>query len=271
MSNKPVVYKQGHHEAVLRSHSWRTAQNSAAYLLSSLKPDMKILDVGCGPGTITIDLATLVPDGHVTGVENVPDPLGSARAAAAQRGVTNVDFAIGDIHALNFPDGTFDVVHAHQVIQHVGDPVHALKEMRRVTKPGGIVAFREADFSTQTWYPDVEGLKEWQELGLKVSRANGGEPDAGRRLHAWAREAGFDREKMTVTAGVWCFVTEEDRAWWSGMWADRVVAESFSNVAVGNGFATKEKLIELSQVWKKWGAEKDGWWVLVHGEILCRV
>src|SRR6478609_8621962 len=73
-----AVYTHGHHESVLRSHTWRTAANSAAYLLGSLKPHMQILDIGCGPGTITADLAELVPDGRVTAVDHAPGILDQA-------------------------------------------------------------------------------------------------------------------------------------------------------------------------------------------------
>ena len=96
-----AVYTHGHHESVLRSHTWRTAANSAAYLLGSLKPRMRILDIGCWPGTITADLAALVTDGHVTGVDRAPAVLAQARATAAQRGLDNVDFAVADVQALD--------------------------------------------------------------------------------------------------------------------------------------------------------------------------
>src|SRR4051794_25366866 len=225
-----AVYTHGHHESVLRSHTWRTAANSAAYLLGSLKPHMKILDIGCGPGTITADLAALVPDGHVTGVDHAPGILDQARATAAERGLTNVDFTVADVHALDHPDDTFCVVHAHQVLQHVGDPVQALREMVRVTKPGGIVAVRDSDYSAMTWYPEVAGMDDWRELYLRVTRANGGDPNAGRRLHAWARRAGFDPADVTVTTGTWCYHTPEERSWWSELWADRTVSSVYARL-----------------------------------------
>lgn len=181
MPQETAVYTHGHHESVLRSHTWRTAANSAGYLLDSVKPHMRILDIGCGPGTITADLAALVPDGQVTGLEYAPGVLAQARATAAGRGLDNVSFAVGDVHALDYPDDTFCVVHAHQVLQHVGDPVQALREMRRVTKPGGLVAVRDADYSAMTWYPEVAGMADWQRLYLRVARANGASrtPGAG--------------------------------------------------------------------------------------------
>jgi len=271
MPQESAVYTHGHHESVLRSHSWRTAANSAAYLLSSLRPNMHILDIGCGPGTITIDLAALVPQGQVIGLEYAPDVLEQARVTAAERGITNVQFVVGDVHSLNYPDDTFDVVHAHQVLQHVGDPIQALREMRRVTKPGGIVANRESDYMAMTWYPEVNGMTNWQKLYERVARSNGGEPNAGRRVHAWAQQAGFDWASITATASTWCYQTPEERAWWSGSWADRTIASSFARTAVDRGYATKEELDRIAQVWREWGEKEDGWFAVLHGEIICRV
>src|ERR1700758_3076475 len=128
----PEVYTHGHHGSVLRSHRWRTAENSAAYLLPHLSPDAKVLDVGCGPGTITADLADRVPRGHVTGIDAAQEVIDQAAEAVGDR--ANLKFATGDVYALDYPDDSFDIVHAHQVLQHLGDPVRALAEMRRVTR-----------------------------------------------------------------------------------------------------------------------------------------
>jgi ubiquinone/menaquinone biosynthesis C-methylase UbiE len=270
ISQKSATYTHGHHESVLRSHTWRTATNSAAYLLPHLKPYMKILDVGCGPGTITIDLATLVPQGKVIGLEYAPTVLDQARATATQRGVTNINFEVGDVHNLKYEDDTFDIVHAHQVLQHVADPIQALKEMRRVTKPGGIVAVRDVNFSSICWYPETDGMKEWHETYLKVARGNGGDPDAGRKLHAWARKAGFDRSQVTASASCWLYCTPEERHWWSELWADRTVASSFRDSALKHEDITEEDLQGLARAWRKWGREEDGWICFMNGEILCR-
>ncbi|GHB16382.1 hypothetical protein GCM10010377_02510 [Streptomyces viridiviolaceus] len=263
-----AVYTHGHHESVLRSHTWRTAENSAAYLLGSLKPHMRILDIGCGPGTITADLAALVPDGHVTGVDRAPEILDRARATAAGRGLGNVDFAVADVHALDYPDDTFCVVHAHQVLQHVGDPVQALREMKRVARPNGFIAVRDSDYGAMTWYPASPGMDDWLDLYRRVARANGGEPDAGRRLRSWALRAGLT--DITATSGTWTFATPEEREWWSGLWADRTVASSYAERAVGGGHATPERLRAVSAAWREWGNREDGWFSVLHGEILCR-
>src|SRR5581483_6819454 len=176
-----MVYTHGHHESVLRSHRWRTADNSAAHLLPHLRPGLSLLDVGCGPGTITVDLAARVAPGRVTAVELTAEALGLARTEVAARGIDTVDFAVADVHALDLPDDGFDVVHA--------DPVRALTEMRRVCRPGGVVAARDGDYAAFAWYPAVPALDEWLALYRQAARANGGEPDAGRRLLSWARAA----------------------------------------------------------------------------------
>ncbi|MFE6133373.1 methyltransferase domain-containing protein [Streptomyces sp. NPDC056437] len=268
MPQETAVYTHGHHESVLRSHTWRTAANSAAYLLDELQPGMRILDIGCGPGTITADLAALVPEGRVTGVDLAADIVKRAGELAAERGLGNTDFTVADVHALDFPDDSFDVVHAHQVLQHVGDPVQALREMRRVCRPGGTVAARDSDYGTFTWFPEVPLLDEWLDLYRRVARANGGEPDAGRQLLSWARAAGFD--EVTVTASAWCFAGAQDRTWWSGLWADRTTASVYAELAVDGGHTTAGRLTAIAEGWRAWGSHEDACFLVPHAEVLCR-
>lgn len=260
------VYTHGHHESVLRSHRWRTAENSAAYLLPRLRPGLSVLDVGAGPGTITADLAELVGPGRVTAVETSESALDLARATVASRNLTNVDFRVGDVHRLDLPDDTYDVVHAHQVLQHVGDPVQALREMRRVAKPGGVVAARDSDYRAFAWYPLLPELDEWMALYQRMARANGGEPDAGRRLLSWARAAGF--AEVEATASTWCFADQEDRDWWGGMWADRILQSDLARQARASGVG-EDDLARISAAWRAWAADPDGWLTVLHGEILA--
>ncbi|KKK18308.1 hypothetical protein P175DRAFT_0502464 [Aspergillus ochraceoroseus IBT 24754] len=262
------VYTTNHALSVLQTHSWRTASNSAAYLLPHIKPDMRILDIGCGPGTITTDFAQLVPQGSVTGIEYVPEPLVHARALASSRGVTNIDFRVGDIHALDFPDDSFDVVHVHQVLQHIADPVQALGEMRRVAKPaGGVVAARES--ASFTWYPENEGIGSWLELTERMGRAKGGNPHPGRMIHVWAVDAGFARDRVERSAGTWCYSTPDERRYWGGSMADRVTSSGFSKTAIEEGFATREELDRIAGGWRRFVDDEQGWFGLLHGEMLC--
>ena len=229
------TYSHGHHHSVLETHRWRTAENSAAHLLPHLTSGMDLLDVGCGPGTITIDLATRVAPGRTVGVD-VEAPLADARAAARVADV-EVDFRLGDAYALEFDDDSFDVVHAHQMLHHLTDPVAALREMRRVCRPGGTVSLRETDYEGFAWYPAFEGFDRWIATYLEISRGNGAEPAAGRRLRSWAMEAGLT--ELASTASVWCFSEPDDRAYWAGTWGTRVVESAFAEQALERGLATK--------------------------------
>jgi ubiquinone/menaquinone biosynthesis C-methylase UbiE len=268
MSDAGQGYTHGHHESVLRSHRWRTAANSAAYLLPALRAGQAVLDVGCGPGTITLDLAARVAPGRVVGIDASPEVIDAARAAATNAGFATVDFEVGDVYALEFADHTFDVVHAHQLLQHLADPVAALQELRRVCAPGGVVAARDADYEAMTWWPEHPGIDRWRALYRATARADGAEPDAGRRLFAWAREAGFT--SVDGNASTWCFVTPEDRAWWSESWAQRVRDSRFAEHALEHGLTTVEELSEIATAWREWGARDDAWFAVLHGEVVCR-
>ena len=267
MAGANDTYTHGHHDSVLRSHRWRTAENSAGYLLPHLRPGLELLDVGCGPGTITADLARAVAPGRVVGLDREEAPLGEARALAA--GVPGLEFAQGDVYALAYPDASFDVVHAHQVLQHLTDPVAALAEMRRVCRPGGIVAARDADYAAMTWHPADPALDRWLEVYRGVARANGAEPDAARRLLAWANAAGFADVQCSATA--WCFATPEERAWWGDLWAERTTRAALATQALGYGLASRAELDEIGAGFRRWAASGDAWFAVLNGEILCRV
>ena len=267
-------YTHGHHESVLRSHRWRTAENSAGFLLPHLRQGMSILDVGCGPGNITADLADRVGPGRVG-----PGRVGPGRvvgidvadvvvaAAAADHARDNLTFATGDVYALAYPDDSFDVVFAHQVLQHLGDPVAALCEMRRVVRPGGTVAVRDSDYGAFVWSPPDPRLTRWMALYHQLTTHNKAEADAGRVLHVWARQAGFT--SMTVSTSNWTFQTADERAWWGELWADRVQQSEFARQALEFGFSDDAELTDIGAAFREWSANPDGLFVVVHGEVLA--
>jgi SAM-dependent methyltransferase len=261
------TYTHGHHDSVLRSHRWRTAANSAAYLLPHLRPGLDLLDVGCGPGTITIDLAKIVAPGRVRGIDASPDVIEAAGRSAAERSV-DIEFAVGDAYALAFDEASLDVVHAHQVLQHLADPVAALTEWRRVLRPGGLLAARDADYTSFAWYPSDPLLDRWMELYQAAARANGGEPDAGRMLLAWAHRAGWT--DVEATASVWCFATEVDRTWWAGLWADRISISALADQLRADNLATTDELEAIAAAWRRWAIDPDAFFIVPHGEIVAR-
>ena len=263
------TYTHGHQDAVLRSHRWRNAANSAAYLVAHLRPGQRLLDVGCGPGTLTVDLARAVAPGEVIGVDVAPQVLDEARAHAAETGVTNARFLPGDFREAALERRSFDVVHAHQVLQHLRDPVGALAAMGDLAVASGVVAARDGDYSAFTWWPAEPGVDRWLEIYLAVARRNGAEPDAGRHLLHWARAAGL--ADVTYTSSTWTFATPTDRRWWAELWAERSVMSSFADQAVAYGIATREELLHVAAGWRTWAQHDDGVFVVPHGEIVARV
>ena len=262
------IYTHGHHESVLRSHTWRTVENSAAYLIDELRPGLSLLDVGCGPGTITVDLARRVAPGRVIGFDPAEDVVRQAATFAIAEAV-DVAFETGDVYALRYDDSTFDVVHAHQVLQHLSKPVAALREMRRVTRPGGIVAARDCDYSSFEWAPKDSHLDRWVELYRMVARRNGGEPDAGRFLEAWALEAGFT--DVLVSNSTWTYADPESCAWWGSLHADRCEFSAFGEQAVEYQLATRDEILDIAGAWRAWGAKPAAHFTVPHGEVLARV
>lgn len=261
-------YTHGHHASVLRAHEWRTVDNSAAYVRDFLTPGTRVLDVGAGPGTITVDIAQRVAPAEVVGIDASADVVARAQAYAAAESVANVSFSTDDAYALKAADGTFDLVHAHQVLQHLTRPVDALREFRRVVGDHGVVAARDVDYEGVIWYPLLPALAEWHDVYLRVHRLVSGDPAAGRKLKSWAREAGF--ADVTASASLWLFETDDDRAWWGGLWAERALESSFAQHAVDLGATDRDGLERIAAGWREWAAAADGWFLMPHGEIVAR-
>ena len=247
-------YTHGHHESVLRSHRWRTAENSCGYLLPHLRADQSLLDVGCGPATITADLAGRV--GAVVGIDPSPSVIDEAR-----RDHPGLDLRVDDLFT---HDGRYDVVHAHQVVQHLDDPVGAL---RRMGELGSLVAVRDSDYTAFQWEPASPALDEWRSLYLAVCRRNGAFPDAGRHLPRSAHEAGLTDVRYSTST--WTFASPEDVAWWSGLWAERAVSSDFARQAVEYGLASAADLEAISEGWRAWGRQPHAHITLLHGELLA--
>jgi ubiquinone/menaquinone biosynthesis C-methylase UbiE len=226
-----------------------------------------VLDVGCGPGTISADLARFVAPGSVVGIDLSKEVIELAcRSIEGSLGV-RVSFQVGDVYDLQFDGSSFDVVYAHQVLQHLSDPIRALREMRRVLKPGGLVAVRDADYGRFTWSPSDPRLARWMALYHDITKHNGVEADAGRYLVSWVRDSGF--ENWTASSSQWRFHTDEERAWWGGLWADRVQESEFARQGLEFGLTTPAELNEIAAAFLEWSEKPAADFIVVHDEVLA--
>ncbi len=271
MTNEPASpenYLHGHAAPVVRHHGMRTAAEAAAFLLPELKPDMRLLDVGCGPGSITIGLAERLPQGEVIGIDTSEPTLAQAAADAEARGIKNLRYETGNVYELAFEDDSFDVVYAHQVLQHLGNRQAALAEMLRVVKPGGIIAVRDVDWGTAAFWPPEPWIGRFLEVYQKTARSQGGEPNMGRHMRALFNAAGI--ADCRITAAVWCYATTEATTTWADAYADRLLTTSIGQLAVNGGFATRAEIEAMAAAFRDWARTPDATWMFVHAAALAR-
>jgi len=261
-------YTHGHHESVVAQHRKRTAGEAAGFLLPHLRAGMRLLDVGCGPGSITLGLAEAVAPGEVVAIDLSPAVLEEARGLAAEKGVTNVRFEPGDVEHLGYAEGTFDAVYAHQVLQHLARPVAALGEMKRLLVRGGVVGVRDSDYGTCTWSPPDEHIARWQELYHAVARANGAEADAGRYLHGWLLRAGFQEVRLSGTT--WTFPGYDSVATWATSWAERTTGSNLATGALEHGLASRAELDAIAEGFRAWCRDPAAFFSIGHVEALGR-
>ena len=271
MTDEPVrheTYTHGHAPATVRQHAQRTADEAAAFLLPELRRGMRVLDVGCGPGSITRGLAERVAPGEVVGVDLSRETLESARRDAAARGLDNLRYEEGSVYALPFPDASFDVAYAHQVIQHLREREAALREMLRVVRPGGLLAIREVDWETVAYWPREPWIDRFVDVHLKTWYRNGGEPAMGRQLRALFNAAGVD--DLRVTASVWCYTTPADTIEWGESYAERLLTSPMGERMIEYGFASRADVESMAAAFRAWSIHPDAAWAFTHFAALGR-
>jgi SAM-dependent methyltransferase len=292
------TYGPGHHAAVTMKHIIRTAENSAAFVLPYIKPTSRILDIGCGPGSITVGFAKYVPDGSVTGVDPAPEALRQAQTQlvgqeSKQERAGHVNFELGNVlEGLHFEDSTFDVVFCSQTLIYFSEPVKAMQEMKRVCKKGGVVACSEGDPPFH-FYPELPGLLVlhkyvWMLIhGPLQSSSSSSEPihfdpehpynaphpanhRSGSRVHVWARHAGFDPDRMVKGASVQVSATHETRSYLGKSMVARIEEAGHGAKFTQLG-ASQEDVDAMVTDLKLWMEDDDGWYAAMNCEVLCFV
>lgn len=260
------TYIHGHDASVLAQHLRRTAEEAAAFLLPRIPVGARLLDVGCGPGSITAGLAQHTNGGSVLAIDVVGDVLRGARDLLAERDIHNADLSSASVYRLPIADAAFDVAYAHQVLQHLSRPVEALREMRRVLKPGGLIAVRDADYGTMVHWPKDRRLDRFQQIYHAVAQRNEVDADAGRRIPSWLKEAGFDQ--IEISTSVWTFDDSESTGNWGNSWAVRTLKSALAEQAIEYGLATQAELEEISNAWREWARHPDAFFMFIHVEGL---
>ncbi|RSM98179.1 SAM-dependent methyltransferase [Nonomuraea sp. WAC 01424] len=181
-------YTPGHDTCAVDFMAARRAATHAGFFLPHLAPGMSLLDLGCGPGTITTDLAAAVAPGHVLGLDQQAAQLAGARTRAGQRGLTNVEFQEGSCYEIPLDDRSVDRVFSHALLEHLAHPARALAEIHRVLRPGGMVGLCSPDWGGFLLSPPLDDAVA---AYTRLQQANGGDPYVGRKFGRYLRDAGF--------------------------------------------------------------------------------
>lgn len=256
-SDQEERYTHGHSSSVVQFYSSRTADLEGAFFTPHLRSGMRLLDCGCGGGSITLGLAKVVSPGEVVGIDIGEASLEHAKALAVEEGVSNIRFEIGSVYELPFPDESFDAVFSHMVLEHLNEPQRALLEMRRVLKPGGFVGIRDVDHGSQIIGPSPYSalVEDLLEIYRRLWQRNGGDPYIGRRLKPMLRGVGF--AVVQASASTWVLPTPEIIRPWVDAAIQRFREPDFAEEVVRLGWTDHAALKKMLAAIDSFGDDPD--------------
>ena len=261
------VYTHGYGQIHREFLSQRTATREATFLLPYLQPGMRLIDCGCGQGSISVGLAHVVAPGEVLGIDIEPSQVEAAAGWAAECGVSDARFLVGSAYHLPVPDASYDAVFANTVLEHLRDPRRVLQEFRRTLKPGGVVGVRDPDVATLTIEPSTPLMREAWALYRRVQEYNGASPYYSRHLRQVLLEAGFSRS-VAFASAFSCGTREETQAAFELAWRPWFREVAFVHTALGLGWATQDQLEAMIAEMQAWAQRPDAFIALMFCEAV---
>jgi ubiquinone/menaquinone biosynthesis C-methylase UbiE len=246
----------------------RRAATHAAFFLPHVQRGMSLLDGGCGPGSITLDLAEVVAPATVVGIDIAPSQVALAQEQVGQRGVANLHGAAAALYALPFPAEAFHAVFLHGVLEHLQAPVAALCEVHRVLKRGGVVGLRHADFGGFLLEPAPPPLDQFATLFARLMLYNGADPQAGRHQRRWLEDAGFVRPCLSASYDCWTPTPAETQRH-AAFLASLVSASAFAQQIMDTGLDDEALLTRMQQGFVAWGNHPHAFAAEAWGEAVA--
>ena len=260
-------YTMGFGDEMLESYRRNDAQSNAAYLLPHLRPGQRLLDFGCGPGSISIGLATAVRPGEMHGVDMEESQIELARSAAEFLRQENAVFHVGDVTDLPFEDGYFDVAHCHNVLMHVPDIQAVLAEVKRVLKPGGLIGCREMICGSSFTQPDFGVIRKAWDMFEDLLAADDGHPQMGKELKEHLTAAGFTSTRVTGSFDIYSTPGDIDFIFrLANQW---FLAPEITDAAIKYGATTPELVRQIEDAYERWKDEPGAVCGVSFGEAVA--
>jgi SAM-dependent methyltransferase len=247
----------------------RGAHVYAGFLLPHLRPDMVVLDCGCGEATIAMGLAEAVPAGRVVGIDLETDSLAAARRYAASIGRANLAWAAADGRRLPFHDEAFEAVLCHSMLETLGDPAPVIAELRRVTKRGGVVGAASVEYGGLILAGEqTAGPRRFYDIRQRLWRVAGiAEPNMGRRLRGLFQEAGFGR--VEAFADYISYGTPDRVMTFARDRATECRDQELCATVTRHGIASAEELANLATRWEEWGEDPGAFFAFAWCRVLA--
>lgn len=255
-------YTPGYSSNATNFMAHRTVESHGAFFIPHLYSGMRLLDCGCGPGTISLGLARIISPGTVTGIDREISQISIAIANAQKQDITNADFIPGSIYNLPFPDRSFDAVFSHALFEHLAEPLKALSEIKRVLKPGGKVGIRSPDWGGFLIAPETPQVKKAIAFYQFLQQQNGGNIYVGRELKSLLRKAGFSDLKFS--ASYQCYESLDRIAEYLAL---RIEASEKLESSPENKWTSELTLTQMAEALRKWSQQPDG----IFAQSWCEV
>ena len=267
--NSTPNYTIGHGEDVSRRLSRRNLEKDAAYILSHLEPGMRVLDVGCGPGSISVGLAAAVSPGEFHGIDMSQSQIDVATSTAQEIGLSNAQFQVADVMALPFPDDHFDVVHCRAVLMHIPDTQSALSEILRVLRSGGIFGANEPA-GVGFIEPVIGNMSRAADVFSAVLASNGGHPNIGKELKGMMFDAGFVDIEATGMVESCCKPSDPGEPTLFDSLKEVFLGTIISGRAVDLGIATQAEFDQWNKDFLVWQDTPGAFAGVIYGQIVGR-
>ena len=259
-------YTMGFSEEFMESLRRVTAEKEAAYLLPYLRPGFRLLDIGCGLGTISLGLAKAVAPGEMHGLDMEASQIDMARAGAQAYRVDNAIYHVGDAIDLPFEDCSFDVVSFQNVLMHIPDTRKVFAEAKRVLKSGGIIGCREMIVGSSFTQPDFGVIGKAWEMFEDLLAADDGHPQMGKELKGHLLKAGFTNIQVTLSSNL--FSTPADVDFIHGFVQGWFLSPEITEAAIKYGATTRELCDAISAAYDRWRTDPGAVLSVAFGEAV---